>query len=269
MFPKQALLAIAVVVAVVMLASLAFCSRESGTRQAEINAAPLAHTTSYDWANLSIQDGRATYVVNGELQSRQGIDVSSFQNEIDWDAVADDGIDFAYIRLGFRWADTGVLGVDDFFEDNMRGAYENGVKRGVYFFSQAVTVEEAHEEAQLVIDTLHGRPLDYPVVFDSEIALDGEGRTADLTNAEMTAIAKAFCEDIEAEGYTAMIYGNNYDMGRYDLSELGTYGRWYAGYVSIPSADFDFAIWQYTNEGSVAGVSGHVDMNIDLTSSWS
>jgi lysozyme len=226
------------------------------------------HTSQYDWTNLYDVDGVYEYIVDGQVQSRYGIDVSEHQGDIDWQAVANDGVEFAFIRVGLRGYGTGTIAGDSYFQTNLTEAQSNGIDCGVYFFSQAITEEEAREEADYVIAQLDDAPLEYPVVFDSELQSSGADRTAGLSNEEMTAIAKAFCEEIEAAGYTPMIYGNGSDLDRYNLDELDQWGVWAASYAVVPTVDCDFAIWQYTDSGTVDGIDGYVDLDIDLTGTW-
>lgn len=203
------------------------------------------------------------YAVDGQVSSLAGIDVSEHQGRIDWQAVADDGIDFAIIRVGRRGAAEGEVREDERFAENMDGARRAGLDVGTYFFSQAVNEEEAVEEADFVLSRLRGHELAYPVVYDHEPVEGVDGRADDLSVEQMTANAKAFCDRIAQAGYAAMVYGNANDLARYSLKELSGYGIWFAEYGStIPSRLGRFSIWQYTNEGQVAGISGAVDLNI-------
>ena len=219
----------------------------------------------YDWSNLKTDEsGRLSYVQNGQTISRTGIDVSSHQQQINWNSVAQDGISFAYIRLGYRGSSEGTLYVDDFFSQNLSGAKGAGIDVGVYFFSQAITEEEAREEARFVLKQLNGASLDYPIAFDMEPSPEGNGRADALTREEATAIANAFCDEIQKSGYRAIIYGNSYDLSKYDLSALT--GRiWLAQYDGKPDGSISFVMWQYTPKGTVAGISGSVDINLDLS----
>lgn len=219
----------------------------------------------YDWSNLKTDEsGRLSYVQNGQTISRTGIDVSSHQQQINWSSVAQDGVSFVYIRLGYRGSSEGTLHVDDFFTQNLSGAKNAGIDIGVYFFSQAITEEEAREEARFVLKQLDGASLDYPIAFDMEPSPEGGGRADALTREEATAIANAFCDEIQKSGYRAIIYGNSYDLSKYNLSALT--GRiWLAQYDGKPDGSISFVMWQYTPKGTVAGISGSVDLNLDLS----
>lgn len=210
--------------------------------------------------------GRVHYE-RGGAAARMGIDVSFYQGEVDWPAVAADGVEFVLIRLGYRGYTEGGLKMDSRYEENLRGALDAGLDVGVYFFSQAVTPQEAREEAQFVLDTLAGQALSYPVVFDWEPITPGkEARTDGLDGETLTQCAAAFCAQIAQGGYTPAVYFNQ-DQGylTYDLGRLSQYPFWLADYDSAPDFYYHFALWQYTHTGSVAGIQGNVDWNLDFS----
>lgn len=195
-----------------------------------------------------------------------GIDVSVFQGNIDWQAVAADGIDFVMLRIGYRgYGSKGIMGIDDMFYLNYEGAVAAGLDVGVYFYSQAVNAQEAAEEAAYVLDALGDRELSYPVAYDWEYVDNDDARTKDMTSAQITECAKAFCEEIEQAGRTAIIYFNC-EIGyfEYNLKELESYDFWLAEYEKYPSFVYDYKMWQYTDKGSVNGVDGEVDLNISI-----
>ena len=220
----------------------------------ELNRSDLeeAHFTSDDTGTITYS-GSALY----------GVDVSAHQGEIDWSAAAGDGIEFAILRIGSRGYSAGAIRVDACFEQNYTGAQENGILVGAYFFSQAVSVEEAVEEAEQVLSWLDGRALDGPVVYDWETIEDDVARTDEVPGETVTACARAFCDTISAGGYTPMLYCNGM-LGylSYDLTELQDIGVWYAEYGDYPSYAYAMELWQYTNTGSVAGIQGNVDRDI-------
>ena len=229
-----------------------------------------SYTSPYTWTNLDRTNGRYVYSIDGEVLSNLGVDVSENQGLIDWSAVAADGIEFAIVRLGYRGTASGTIALDSYFEQNIDGAAAAGISCGVYFFSQATTVEEAREEADYVVQNLAGRSLEYPVVFDLEADAAGTGtsRTAGMDKETLTACAQAFCTRIQQAGYTAMLYGNGSNLSRFSLKSLD-YGIWFAEYGSpIPSIQRDFTMWQYASDGEVAGIDAAVDMNIDLTAAY-
>ena len=198
------------------------------------------------------------------MTARLGVDVSLFQGGIDWDQVAQSGVDFAIIRAGYRGYGDGSTVPDDLFTQNVEAATANGIGVGVYFFSQALNEEEARAEAHEVLAMLDGYEIQYPIYFDWEpIAEEQEARTASISATELTACAKAFCDTIEAAGYRAGIYFNlSMASHYYHIEQLGAYSFWLAEYQDVPSFPFAVELWQYSNEGQVPGIYTTVDMNL-------
>ena len=224
------------------------------------NSAPSAEN-AYDSHGFKEKDSIRIYEADG-ITGVAGIDVSAFQPAVDWAQVKAAGIDFAMIRLGYRGYKSGKLDLDDRFLSHMDGALEAGLDVGVYFFSQALTPEEAVEEAEYVITWLEGYDITYPVAYDWE-EVEGPARTDEMNMLNLTACAKAFCQRIEEAGYEASIYFNQvYGYEQFNLVSLRDYGFWLAEYAEAPTFAYDFTMWQYTNEGTVPGISGPVDMNI-------
>ena len=246
--------------ALLALAAGLLAGRCAGTPHA---AAPAAYVSPYDWTGLERNGDRLAYYEDGALRSDLGVDVSSHQGAIDWPAVAADGVDFAIVRAGNRGYTEGALYADERFAENVDGAKAAGLATGVYFFSQAVTPDEAREEADFVLELLAGRPLDLPVAFDHEPVSDNAGRANHLTGPELAACARAFCERIEQAGYETLVYGNKRDIARFGGDDLDGRPVWFAEYdVAVPTGQFDFVMWQYTSAGTVAGISTRVDLNI-------
>ena len=222
----------------------------------------------YDWSCLDWSGRWPAYVVGGQVKSHIGVDVSEYQGDIDWEQVATDGIEFAMVRLGYRGATKGELFLDACFEANLEGAQAAGLDCGVYFFSQAQNAKEAVEEAEFVLDSLKGASLVYPVAFDSEDGALGveESRVSNLSREEMTAVALAFCERVEQAGYRTILYGNWRDLSRLNYEEMGGRHVWWAEYdVATPLEHGGMRMWQYANDGQVAGIGTLADMNIDLS----
>lgn len=212
-----------------------------------------------------------TYTHNGYLtclsaESWLGVDVSEHQGKINWDTVAQTDVEFAMVRMAYRgWGTEGVVRADARGMENLEGAEEAGLLVGVYFFSQAITVEEAVEEARFLLQLLDGRKLDMPVVFDWETVSAENARTANMNVVTLNACAQAFCREIEAAGYDAMVYFN-LDMAKWKYDLLGLqeagYDFWLALYSDRLSFRHKVQMWQYTSSGSVAGIQGKVDLNL-------
>ncbi|MCX4338880.1 MAG: glycoside hydrolase family 25 protein [Lachnospiraceae bacterium] len=211
------------------------------------------------------EDGVMHYYRDGERVSHKGIDVSRYQDKIDWSKVADDEVEYAFVRLGIRGYTTGEIMEDESFQRNIEGALDNDIDVGVYFFTQAMSVEEAEEEAEFVLDSINPYEVKYPIVLDVETVTSTEARASDLTSEERTEYCLAFCKKIKEAGYTPMIYGNlKTFMLMLDIEQLEEYDKWFAYYDEAFYFPYDFQIWQYTNKGRVSGIKGDVDLNISF-----
>lgn len=225
----------------------------------------LAKNTYDQESFMADEDGIMHYYEEGERVSHKGIDVSRYQDKIDWEKVASDDVEYAFIRLGIRGYTEGEIIEDETFQDNIKGALGNDIDVGVYFFTQALSEEEAEEEAEYVIDSIAPYRVKYPVVLDVEAVTSTKARGNDLTKEERTRYCIVFCEKIKEAGYTPMIYGNlKTFMLLLDIEELEEYDKWFAYYDESYYFPYDFKIWQYTNKGTVAGIKGDVDMNISF-----
>ena len=191
-----------------------------------------------------------------------GVDVSYYQGDIDWEQVADAGVKFAMIRVGYRGYGTGKLVEDEKFVQNIEGALAAGLDVGVYFFSQALNEQEALEEADFMLERIAGYDITMPVVFDWEYVND-EARTANMDRRTLTDCTLAFCEYMQEKGYQPMCYFNTYQM-RNDLNlwELEEYPFWLALYKNRMTFPYAIEMWQYTCTGKVPGIAGDVDINI-------
>lgn len=202
-----------------------------------------------------------------------GIDVSKYQGTIDWKQVKESGIDFAMIRVGYRTQNTGVIIADANAQFNMQQATANEIKIGVYFFSSAITAAEAIEEADWVAQYIAKYQITYPVAFNCEGFDYSDHRQNTLSQSLRTDLAIAFLNQIYTKGYTPMFYASKNELtanAKWDTSRLdSTYKIWVSQYPSVPypqKATSDYtgthAMWQYTNQGTIPGISSPVDVNI-------
>lgn len=220
--------------------------------------------------NMNIlESGEIQYLENGQVISHKGIDVSKFQGEIDWNLVAQDGVEYAFIRVGNRGYGTGKLVEDEAFEANVEGALSAGLKVGVYMYTQAVNDAELLEEANFVLQKIAPYKIECPVVFDVEKVVGDNGRMNAISVEERTSLTKLFCDTIAAAGYKPMIY-HNMEMGAMmlELSELQQYDKWFAYYNPDLYWPYEYQIWQYTDKGRVNGIEGEVDLNISFAPLW-
>lgn len=219
-----------------------------------------------DVSKLVTRNGYTIYKDGDNVLSHTGIDISEHQGDIDWQQVRDAGIEFAFIRVGFRTYGGGIINLDEHCHKNIQEAAAAGIKVGVYFYSQAVNTDEAIEEADIVLDSIAGYDITYPVVFDWEIVSDDNARTDSVSVETLADCCVAFCERIRAAGYTPMIYQNKSTaMRKLDLPRLKDYDFWLAEYGNEPTYYYDYKIWQYASDGNVPGINGRVDMNLCFT----
>lgn len=211
------------------------------------------------------EDTKVKMSINKEQY--KGIDVSSWQGDIDWKQVASDNIDFAIIRVGYRGYGTGKIVLDSKFATNVTEAKKVNIDCGVYFATQAITEEEAIEEANITINNIKSYSISGPVVVDTESSEDN-GRADNLSKELRTKIVKAFCQTIQNAGYTPAIYANKWWLtDNLDMSQLGNYDVWLAHYTTgapqiVSDYKGNYTIWQYTSTGKVKGISTNVDLNI-------
>ena len=199
-----------------------------------------------------------------QSSGNRGIDVSKYQGNIDWGAVAASGINFAIIRVGYRGSSSGALVQDPYFKKNISGATKAGIKVGLYFFTQAVNEAEAVEEASMAMSLASGYKVTYPIFIDTESA--SGGRANGLSKSTRTAVVKAFCQTIRNGGYKAGVYASkSWYANQLNASALNGYCIWVAQYNSSCTYSGKYDMWQYSSKGSVSGIKGNVDMNISYT----
>ena len=200
---------------------------------------------------------------DGSLGSHLVIDVSTYNGDIDWDRVKEAGIDYAIIRVGYRGYETARLVKDKRFDTNMSNATAAGVKVGAYIVTQAVNTNEAVEEASFIISSCSGYNVSLPLAIDVESAGNGSGRGDKISVAERTAVINAFVQTIRGAGYSAMVYANkDWMTNRINAGGLASGSTvWLAQYRSRCTYGGSYQMWQFTESGSIPGISGNVDMS--------
>ena len=193
----------------------------------------------------------------GEIfMDKRGIDVSSWQGVIDWDAVKSSGVEFAILRSSF--GSPSPSQVDNQFYNNVKGAQAAGIPIGAYHYGYAVTEEEARNEAGFFLDTVKGIRFEYPLYYDVE----DSATMGSLDRDALTKVIRAFCETVEKAGYYVGIYASlNWLTNKFYPDQL-PYDVWVAQYYSEDQYDGHHGMWQYTSGGTVGGIAGKVDMNI-------
>ena len=233
--------------------------------QSGANAAGTGTGASVDLNTLAKAEGETDEVT-------LGIDVSKYQGSIDWEQVAQSGVEFAMIRVGYRTKVTGIIYEDPGARYNLQEAAKNGILVGAYFFSSAVSEEEAREEAAWVADFIARYPVTYPVAYNCEDFQSPDSRQYGLGSEERTRIACAFLDTVAAAGYTPMFYASRNEMegnAQWNMDTLGSrYRVWVSQYPEQPYPETaastysgTHAMWQYTSTGKVNGINGNVDLN--------
>ena len=222
---------------------------------------PPPEPNPYGKLDFQYDENNYLKLIHGE--SVTGIDVSSYQHDIDFDAVKASGVDFVIVRLGYRGYETGRIVYDDDAMHNLTAARNAGLDVGVYFFSQAISPEEAVEEACFVLEAIEDYEITMPIVYDWEHVSAEDARTANMDRETLTNCCKAFCQTIEAAGKWPMVYFNRrqaqYHM---DIAQLKDYDFWLAAYTDRMEFPYKIKMWQYTNTGTVPGIVVDVDLNV-------
>lgn len=202
-----------------------------------------------------------------------GIDVARYQGTIDWQRLSTSQIDFAMVRLGYRSAADGAIVEDPNARYNLQEAQKHDIMLGAYFFSTAVSQEEAVEEANWAADLIDQYSITYPVAYDCEGYQEPSSRQYGLTAQERTDIALAFLKQIEKRGYEGMFYSSKNELEENRQWETNRiekdYKIWVAQYPAsaYPATERSsypgkHHMWQYTTNGIVPGISQNVDLNV-------
>ena len=225
-------------------------------------------TNPYNTENFRIDNGFMAYFdENGEKISHLGCDLSYHNKIVNFDELAASGCEFVMLRCGYRGYSEGGMVKDEKFDRYASEAQRVGLKIGVYFFTQALTPEEAVEEAEFTLKLIEDYDISYPVAFDTEYIDDENARTnvTEISDELRSEICTAFCERIAKEGYYPMIYASENWFRRYlEVESLRKYDFWAPQYLDENDFLYDFTIWQYTDKGSIPGVKGDVDLDISM-----
>ena len=226
---------------------------------------PEVEKCAYD-KSLFVKEGDKMIYQGLDYDYRLGVDVSYHQGDIDWKKVRDAGFEFAFLRVAYRgYGQEGRLVPDSKFTEYAKQAKEAGLDIGVYFYAQAISEKEAKEEADFVLGLLNGMELDLPVVYDPESVLDAPARTDNIDGEQFTKNTIIFCNTIKDAGYDNMVYSNMlWEAFEFNFPQIASYPIWYADYESSPQTPYSFEVWQYSNKGKVPGISGAVDLNIQM-----
>lgn len=223
---------------------------------------PYLAKNSYDFTKLKESKG-LKYMEDGKKVSFTGVDISKYQESVDFYQLKEAGIDYVMLRVGARGYSSGQIKIDENFAENIKKATEAGLDIGLYFYSQALTEAEAVEEANVVLQQIQGYTIKYPIAFDMEYVDNDTARVEKLSKADKTTITKAFLDTIAGAGYRPMIYGDKeWLIKKIDLSKLETYDVWLSQEKDTPDYPYKYTMWQYSTTGKINGISGYADLNI-------
>lgn len=226
---------------------------------------PYLTKNTYDFTKIEEKANLKRYMENGKKTSYVGVDVSKHTGKINFTGVKAAGVDYVMIRLGSRGYSTGQISLDENFKENIEGAIEAGLEVGVYFYSQAITQDEAIQEANFVIQNLepYRAKVKYPVAFDMEFVSNDKSRVEGLSREDKTTVTAAFLEGVKAAGYVPMIYGDKeWLIKEIDMTKLQEFDVWLSQEEDIPDYPYQYTMWQYSTEGVLNGITGNADLNI-------
>lgn len=226
---------------------------------------PYLEKSTLDFTKMEDNAGLKRYMENGRKISYVGADISKHTGKIYFPSLKAAGIDYVMIRLGSRGYSSGQIALDENFKENIDGALEAGLDVGIYFYSQAITQDEAVQEANFVVQNLEpyrGR-VKYPVAFNMGFVSNDKSRIEGLSREDKTTVTLSFLEAVRAAGYVPMVYGDKeWLLKEVDLTKLTDFDVWLSQEEDIPDYPYRYAMWQYDTDGVLNGIDGGADLNI-------
>lgn len=226
---------------------------------------PYLTKNTIDFTKIEEKAGLKRYMENGRDTSYTGVDISKHTGKVNFTSMKAAGVDYVMIRLGSRGYSTGQISLDENFKENIEGAIEAELDIGVYFYSQAVSPEEAIQEANFVIQNLepYRAHVKYPIAFDMEFVSNDKSRIEGLSREDKTTVTATFAEGVKAAGYVPMIYGGKeWLIKEIDLAKLQDYDVWLSQEGDIPDYPYLYTMWQYDTNSVLNGIDGGADLNI-------
>ncbi len=230
---------------------------------------PYLKKNTYDFTKMEDKAGLKRYVKNGRKTSYVGVDISKHTGKIYFPSLKAAGVDYVMIRLGSRGYSTGQITLDENFKENIEGAIEAQLDVGIYFYSQAISQDEAVQEANFVVQNLepYRTHVKYPVAFNMGFVSNDKSRIEGLSREDKTAVTVSFLDAVRAAGYVPMVYGDKeWLLKEVDLAKLQDYDVWLSQEEEIPDYPYRYAMWQYNTDGVLNGIDGGADLNICFVS---
>lgn len=223
--------------------------------------------SDYDYTNLYNQSGKMKYYEDNKCTSFFGVDISKDQDYVDFNKLKKAGVDFVMLRAGQRGYQSGQISEDDYFKDNLKRANDAGLLIGIYFYSQAVTKDEALEEVNKIVEWTNGYSIDYPVVYVNQAGNKDSKRVDALSKNDRTMVARYFLNACKDSGFIPVLSGNKkFLIKDIDLSKImGDYDVWLLQPdIDLPDYPYKFTMWQYSTNGTIDGISGYVSFDISF-----
>lgn len=230
---------------------------------------PYLTKNTFDFTKMEDKAGLKRYMENGRKTSYVGVDISKHTGEVYFPSLKAAGVDYVMIRLGSRGYSTGQITLDENFKENIEGAIEAQLDVGIYFYSQAITQDEAVQEANFVIQNLqpYKANIKYPVAFNMGFVSNDQSRIEGLSRDDKTSVTLSFLEAVRAAGYVPMVYGDKeWLIKEVDLTKLQDFDVWLSQEEEIPDYPYRYAMWQYNTDGVLNGIDGGADLNICFVS---
>lgn len=226
---------------------------------------PYLTKNTLDFTKMEDKAGLKRYMENGRKTSYVGVDISKHTGEVSFSRLKAAGVDYVMIRLGSRGYSTGQITLDENFKENIEGAIEAQLDVGIYFYSQAISQDEAVQEANFVVQNLepYRGKVKYPVAFNMGFVSNDQSRIEGLSRDDKTAVSVSFLDAVRAAGYVPMVYGDKeWLIKEVDLTKLQNYDVWLSQEEEIPDYPYRYAMWQYNTDGVLNGIDGGADLNI-------
>lgn len=230
---------------------------------------PYLTKNTLDFTKMEDKAGLKRYMENGRKTSYVGVDISKHTGKVYFPSLKAAGVDYVMIRLGSRGYSTGQITLDENFKENIEGAIEAQLDVGVYFYSQAISQDEAVQEANFVVQNLepYRAHIKYPVAFNMGFVSNDKSRIEGLSREDKTTVTVSFLDSVRAAGYVPMIYGDKeWLIKEVDLTKLQEYDVWLSQEEEIPDYPYRYAMWQYNTDGVLNGIDGGADLNICFVS---
>lgn len=230
---------------------------------------PYLTKNTFDFTKMEDKAGLKRYMENGRKTSYVGVDISKHTGKVNFSSLKAAGVDYVMIRLGSRGYSTGQITLDENFTENIEGAIEAQLDVGIYFYSQAISQDEAVQEANFVAQNLepYRAHIKYPVAFNMGFVSNDKSRIEGLSREDKTAVSISFLDAVRASGYVPMVYGDKeWLLKEVDLTKLQDYDVWLSQEEEIPDYPYRYAMWQYNTDGVLNGIDGGADLNICFVS---